>query len=260
VHCTRSRSGIGAGCCERLIDAYFRTYGTRSLAKSGLMHRGRFEQGAIGRQRPVIKCPMCCDPRGISIWVRWHLSAVEGVLMQYLNTKIPLFILGSPNTASGDLSPISISRINRAIELQRIHGDFIIMATGGFGDHFNTSSDPHRDIVHRYLAASGVSFDAAEPSDLLSSNTVEDVLLIKAFAKQRQLKSYGVVTSQFHMRRCQYIFNCLSPEDEIAFFAANDPANLETTVIEHETNALSRMIEQGGVQVAGVIFPRRDRI
>ncbi|MGB3473013.1 MAG: hypothetical protein WBA51_19525 [Erythrobacter sp.] len=87
------------------------------------------------------------------------------------------FILGAPNGTDGTLSSISLRRIEAALERQRNDNCLVLLATGGFGSHFNSTDTSHRELVYRHLEAAGATIDRAEASDLLSSNTVwTDVL------------------------------------------------------------------------------------
>lgn len=168
-----------------------------------------------------------------------------------------VFILGSPNSADGELSSISISRVTRALALQKTDQHVVLLATGGFGDHFNVSDVPHRALVHEYLLDRGASIEVGAATDLLSSNTVEDVQMILAFAKERACSDYGVVTSGFHVARCRYIFECLDPTNVVDFFTAEDPLDLDAQTVRHEATALARLVAQGGVLIGDVLYPHR---
>ena len=172
--------------------------------------------------------------------------------------KKPVFILASPNSADGELSPMSIGRIERAVQLQQMQPDVVLLATGGFGDHFNTSNTPHRELVHQCLLNRGAAIDRAAPADLLSANTVEDVWMIIAFAQKRGWADYGVVTSSSHWKRCRYIFECLDPTARVDFFAADDSANLDDAIGKHEVVAMARLVAQGGVMIGEVLHPHPD--
>ncbi|KAF2665826.1 hypothetical protein BT63DRAFT_428772 [Microthyrium microscopicum] len=168
-----------------------------------------------------------------------------------------LFILGSPNSPDGILSPTSENRITRAIEIQTKYPEMIIMATGGFGSHFNTSPTPHRELLHQCLLRNGAVIDAASPKDLLSSNTVEDATMILEFSSSHHVERFGVLTSKFHMTRCQFIFECLAGLDVVDLFTAADPPSLAPDVLEHETTALDSLKAQGCVIVEGVPYPHK---
>jgi uncharacterized SAM-binding protein YcdF (DUF218 family) len=169
--------------------------------------------------------------------------------MHQHRTHYDLFILGSPNSVDGVLSPISVNRIEKAMELQKVNPEIIILATGGFGSHFNTSTIPHRELVHRHLLQQGALIDPGTPDDLLSSNTVEDVVMIQQISIPRGQEKYGIVTSKFHMARCRYIFECLAGAIDVDFYSADDPSNLDPDIIRHEALALAQLQAQGGVLI-----------
>jgi len=92
------------------------------------------------------------------------------------NTEI-LIVLGSPNSSQGKLSSISIDRLDYC--MQYFNKETLILCTGGFGAHFNTTSTPHATYAKTYLVSNGI----AENNFLnaaLSSNTVEDAVKIKS--------------------------------------------------------------------------------
>jgi uncharacterized SAM-binding protein YcdF (DUF218 family) len=162
-----------------------------------------------------------------------------------------LFILGSPNSVDGILSSTAINRILKAIALQKIDPEIVLMATGGFGSHFNTSASPHRELIHQYLVQQDAEFNPGHPGDLLSSNSVEDATTIAQYFNSRGRAKFGIVTSGFHMARCQYIFECVFEKDLVDFFAADDPSSLHPDILRHESTALAQLRAQGGVLIDG---------
>ncbi len=165
-----------------------------------------------------------------------------------------LFILGASNGVDGSLSPIALSRVAEAIAVQRRRPDVLILATGGFGA-FNATTTPHREFVHAELAARNARHYAARPTDLLSANTVEDALFIVDFARRRGHASYSIVTSNFHVRRCELVFGCLAKGADIGFIAATDPAAVVADKLRHEADAVARLVAQGGVVVGDQLHP-----
>lgn len=164
-----------------------------------------------------------------------------------------VFILGAPNSTDGTLSSISLRRLGTALQRQRDDDCLILLATGGFGAHFNSTDTPHRELVYRHLEAAGATIDRAEASDLLSSNTVEDIALIVAFTKARGIDDYCIITSRFHVARCSFIVDCLAINQAVAIVAADDPADLAADTSDHESRALRQLEEQGGVIIEGVL-------
>lgn len=163
-----------------------------------------------------------------------------------------IFVLGSPNSDDGRLSDISLARIECAIAIHERTPQSCIVATGGFGEHFNTTAIPHRELVHSHLAKLGFQFSVGSAEDLLSSNTVEDVQMIVAFAASRGRDHYAVVTSEFHLARCRYIFDCLELK-RVDLYGCNDPPHLDPAIVRHENEALAQLVGQRGVIVEGVL-------
>ncbi|MBA4767229.1 MAG: YdcF family protein [Porphyrobacter sp.] len=163
------------------------------------------------------------------------------------------FILGAPNDTDGTLSSISLRRIETGIERQRNDNSIELLATGGFGSHFNSTDTPHRELVYRHLEAAGARIDRAEASDLLSANTVEDIALIVAFTKARGIDDYCIITSRFHVARCHFIVDCLAKNQAVAIVAADDPPDLAADTSDHESRAVRQLSEQGGVIIDGVL-------
>ena len=163
------------------------------------------------------------------------------------------FILGAPNGTDGKLSSISLRRIEAALERQQNDNCLVLLATGGFGSHFNSTDIPHRELVYRHLEAAGATIDRAEANDLLSSNTVEDIDLIVAFTKAQGIDRYCIITSRFHVARCRFIVDCLAENQAVAIAAADDPVDLAAETRDHESRALRQLSEQGGVIIGGVL-------
>ena len=68
--------------------------------------------------------------------------------------KNVIIILGSPNSQKGRLSKIAIGRARKCLEIFNPEKD-MILCTGGFGVHFNTSEKPHADYLKQYLIKNG---------------------------------------------------------------------------------------------------------
>jgi len=164
----------------------------------------------------------------------------------------PIFILGFANAEDGELSPITVSRIEKAIEVQNNQPGTVILATGGFDPRFNSSSLSHREHVYRELAARGAHFWPANRDELLSKHTVDDATMIIAFANPHGFDRYAIATSTFHLPRCRFIFDCLE-EREVEMFGAIDPADLDQRHLDHEAAALERLIAQGGVMIGATL-------
>lgn len=166
-----------------------------------------------------------------------------------------VFILGAQNSADGALSAIALGRVARAIEEQRSDPTVVLLATGGFGSNFNLSRTPHRELVYRQLEQQGAKVERAEPGDLLSSNTVEDILMASQHAARRGFTRYDIVTSEFHAPRCRFIVNCIARDYAVTVLNAPEPVDISLEMQTHEAKALARLESQGGVLVDGVLYP-----
>lgn len=157
-----------------------------------------------------------------------------------------LFLMGFSNAPSGALSEVALSRVEAAVRLHQAAPDLKVVATGGHGDNFNRAPLPHRTYVNAALAARGVPAANLEAEGFLSANTVEDVMMIAAFAAERGLRRLAVVTSAFHVARCRLIFSCAMPGHDIVFHAAQDPTDI-APLVAHEEAARARILAQGGI-------------
>jgi len=167
-----------------------------------------------------------------------------------------LFVLGAPNDKDGNLSETSLRRINKAAEIWQKETECekpLIVLTGGFGKHFNTTERPHWRYAREKLLNLGLPDDSVDKSGLESSNTVEDAALVLRYLKEKPYAQGVVVTTEAHLERCTLTFACLSPGTSIAFVGTDEPVNIE--VVEHEKQAIMRLRAQGGVQHKGRLYP-----
>lgn len=165
-----------------------------------------------------------------------------------------LFVMGFANATDGALSPVTMTRIEAAARLFHITPTLKVIVTGGHGDNFNRAPLPHRAYCNAALIRKGVPEAHLEPSGFLSANTVEDAMMIAAYAAEHRLRRFQVVTSSFHLARCRMIFACVAADLAIDFHPAEDPAEIEAYVA-HEARARARIVDQGGVIWGGRLFP-----
>lgn len=168
---------------------------------------------------------------------------------------VAAFILGAPNSPEGILSDIALGRVNAAQSLSRVVPSLRLIATGGFGRHFNTSPWPHRELVQVVLSERGVAFDPIASGALESGNTVEDLALIVDLLRGEGINSCFIVTSSFHVERCRLILDCMWPELLVVYVTAGDPTRLAASVYQHEQDAIEGIISAGGVTWADEWFP-----
>lgn len=154
-----------------------------------------------------------------------------------------IVVLGAPNSDKGELSEMAVNRLDKAIEFYNRNKDYKIICTGGFGEHFNTTSFPHAKYAADYLIKYGV-----HPDNILeyviSSNTIEDVLKTKSAVENLQVKNLVIITSDFHMQRAKLLFEKHLNDQNLTFIEAR--STLDEDVLEklkeHEKKAILRLI------------------
>jgi len=157
-----------------------------------------------------------------------------------------IIILGSANDDAGNLSPSSLERADKGIAEYRNNPGSKILATGGFGDHFNTTDQPHALHVKSYLIGQGVDEDDILPP-AVSKDTIEDAVLAKEILQGREVSGIILVTSDFHMDRSKFIFSRVFPEYRITYVEAVSLANPEKMkkLLQHEKESMAKLLDQG---------------
>lgn len=153
-------------------------------------------------------------------------------------------VLGSPNSSSGKLSSISMSRLNYCADHYK-KGD-LVLCTGGWGAHFNTSKNSHAQLAKNYLIKRGLlETDFLEFA--LSGNTVDDAVKIKPILSEFKESQLSVITSDYHLKRVQLIFSEILENFTIAFIGIDSHLaqdELDALVL-HETNAIDAILKNG---------------
>jgi len=155
-----------------------------------------------------------------------------------------LIILGSPNSSLGELSSISKSRLDNC--LSRYEKGKLVLCTGGWGAHFNTSPESHAAYAKKYLAVNGIREEDFLDS-ALSSNSVEDAVKVKEILNKFNDHKLIIITSDYHLERVQLIFN------EILTGCKMEFAGVESTMdelkfqklVQHEKNAIKSITKNG---------------
>ena len=152
--------------------------------------------------------------------------------------------MGAPNDAQGQLSLMALNRLQTAIRFYRHNPGFKFLCTGGFGPHFNTSSQPHAYHAAQYLIAQGIPDTDILPY-VFSRNTVEDAILAQQMLVPYNPQQVVVVTSDFHMPRAVLLFNKHVLNQNLLFVEAVSTLDAEALnkLAEHERNAL-RLLKQ----------------
>jgi len=155
-----------------------------------------------------------------------------------------LVVLGSPNSPSGELSAISKSRLDYCANLYSTGK--LILCTGGWGEHFNTSREAHAFYAKRYLIEKGVPerdfLDFA-----LSENTVDDAVKIKKIITKSENARLSIISSEYHLERVQLIFREILKGFD--FRCIGVPDTLEKDQLQHlaahEKAAIKLILKNG---------------
>lgn len=155
-----------------------------------------------------------------------------------------LIVLGGTNSPSGQLSDISITRLNYCVN-QFKKGNRIL-CTGGWGELFNKATSAHATYAKQYLIENGI-LDENFLASAISSNTVEDAVKVKTIiAKLKNIK-LTVITSDFHLNRVKLIFNEILKNHKITYVSV--ASNLEpekyNKLLLHEENAINSILQNG---------------
>lgn len=158
--------------------------------------------------------------------------------------KEVLIVLGSPNSPSGKLSDISLSRLNYCV--QNFQKDSLILCTGGWGKHFNTSKHAHAILAKQYLIAHGIP-ETSFTELALSGNTVEDAVKAKEILSEFEQIQLTIITSAFHVKRVKLIFNEILSEYSMDFIgvASNLDKEAYNALEQHEIKAINAIIDNG---------------
>lgn len=153
-----------------------------------------------------------------------------------------ILVLGAPNDEDGNLSRIALDRLECAYSLYLNNDHSRILCTGGFGEHFNRSAQPHAYHAKRFLINRGV-----HECDFLdyaaSSNTVEDFRKSKPIIEKEHPDTLLVVTSDFHMERVKILHNIIINYPTAIFIAAKSSlAETELSpLINHEQKSIKQL-------------------
>ena len=175
----------------------------------------------------------------------------------FLNPILKITVLlGNENDSAGNLSPVAMSRADTAVQFLQNNDGWVVLPTGAFGAHFNTTDIPHGQYLTDYLVANGIPAGRILPHTH-SANTVQDAICAKKIAAQSQASQIAVISSEFHMARVKFIFERVFKGMTLAYLPAPnqaDPAALEK-MLAHETRALRQLQEAWGA-----IFKQNEEI
>jgi len=162
-----------------------------------------------------------------------------------MNPKEILVVLGAPNSPAGELSDIAISRLDALVNLYS--DGKRILCTGGWGDHFNTSTQAHAVYAKKYLLNQGIP-EAAFLEHALSANTVEDAVKSKIILSRLDNPSIAIITSDYHLKRVMLVFNEIFKGFDLRFVGVESgflTAEQQTKLRAHEETATRAIIQNG---------------
>ena len=154
-----------------------------------------------------------------------------------------IVVLGSPNSEKGELYTTARNRCLRAIKEYHQRSGWKLLLTGGYGEHFNTTNQPHAEYLNQFLTDNSVpESDIVEYAE--SKNTIQDALLSKPIVQKYQTRRLLIITSDYHLDRAKYIFERVfsNLDVELEFIdVPTDPEICEFDLksqIEHEKRSL----------------------
>lgn len=153
-------------------------------------------------------------------------------------------ILGAPNAPNGTLSAISKSRLDYCIN--HFKKGHLVICTGGWGPHFNTSKNPHAKYAKEYLIENEISeHDFLEFA--LSSNTVDDAVKLKPILSKFKHPKLTVITSDYHLKRVKLIFSEILEKYKITYVGVESNFNRDdlNALVKHEKNAIEAIVKNG---------------
>jgi uncharacterized SAM-binding protein YcdF (DUF218 family) len=159
--------------------------------------------------------------------------------------KNVIILLGSPNSSKGRLSKIAIDRAKKCLEIFNPDTD-MILCTGGFGVHFNTSDKPHAAYLKRYLMRKGIAEHSFLPF-ANSSNTVQDATKSKEILISLGATKATIITTEYHLRRVQLIFDEILAKIKKTYIGMPNNMSLKSLqkFEQHEKEAVAGILRDG---------------
>jgi uncharacterized SAM-binding protein YcdF (DUF218 family) len=167
-----------------------------------------------------------------------------------------VLILGEANDDGGNLSEISISRLEKGIEACKSNPGYKILCTGGFGEHFNRTDLPQAAYAVRYLQEHGIPLeDIVEIAE--SRDTKEDATKARKIVDNYKITNLIVVSSDYHMGRVRRIFEHVFAGYKIQFLESKTavPKKERDKLIAHEKSAMKRLDQENWPQLAYLHSP-----
>lgn len=172
--------------------------------------------------------------------------------------QVFILILGSPNDEAGNLSEMGKGRVRLGFETYRTlaGNDCRLLLTGGYGEHFNTTPQPHAYYTRKLLLEMGVPAEhIVEFAE--SRNTVDDALQSRPIVEKYGVERLVVVSSDFHMTRVRFVFERVFPDKQLEFLGAHYlescTAEERDRLLAHEARELTSLKERGESVVGGAL-------
>lgn len=150
-----------------------------------------------------------------------------------------ILLLGASNDANGKLSQMAIDRLECAYSVYTNNSNVRFLCTGGFGEHFNTTTIPHAEYLQQWLLFKGVRSEEFL-SHITSSNTYEDIQKLSDVINCISNNLLIIVTSDFHIKRVQMLYEMFICHKNVIFIPATSKLadNELLARIAHEENAI----------------------
>ncbi len=160
-----------------------------------------------------------------------------------------LVVAGAPNDADGRLGPVAHDRWVAAVGACRAAPGSRLVASGGFGAQFNTTTWPHWVHAERWLAENVGDAVPGVVARIEPRHTAEEVLLVRELAGRLLPASVTVVTSDFHAARARFLLELAVPGADVLEVGHPDlDADERDRARRHERRALA------GTVAAALLF------
>lgn len=159
--------------------------------------------------------------------------------------SILIVLFGQENEADGKLRLPALVRCAKAAEVYRElspGSEVVVLPTGAFGSHFNSSEHPHFYYLRQELVRLGVPPENILPG-AATSNTVQDATEAWYRFKSGGFHKLIAVTSDYHAARVALILGRLSANDdaEIEVVTADTPSEYKGKDKELEPIKVARL-------------------
>jgi len=138
------------------------------------------------------------------------------------------------------LRSIAKSRCDAATSLVHKIPDAMVLPTGGFGRHFNTTERPHSHYLTEYLIREGVPHNRILPGTD-SSDTFEDCLCARKVALDNNVGEVIGVTSEYHAPRVRFVMEAILRGIRFSVHEAPTPAEVLCGESREESRRFARL-------------------